>query len=197
VVLPIRETANSLNRRITDLLEILPDLTNHFEVVVVDAGSSDATGEIAHELSREYPQVRVVHTTSEPADDALMQLAVDRTDGDIVVVFDRDAPIRPNQLREMWQLRKDQQLIMARSNRTNRGSLIDRLRTWADGLPQEVDESAHAAGFQLLRRKTLKELPAASESANAPQRPTAPRDKAFQPQPAFSRRHSTPPKTVN
>jgi glycosyltransferase involved in cell wall biosynthesis len=36
-------------------------LTSDFEVIVVNDGSSDSTREIADELARTYPQVRVVH----------------------------------------------------------------------------------------------------------------------------------------
>src|SRR5438045_2857843 len=36
-------------------------LTSDFEVIVVNDGSADATADIANELARTYPDVRVIH----------------------------------------------------------------------------------------------------------------------------------------
>ena len=36
-------------------------LTTDFEVIVVNDGSTDSTREVADELARTYPQVRVIH----------------------------------------------------------------------------------------------------------------------------------------
>ena len=38
------------------LLEVLPELTPRWDVLVMDNGSTDATVEVAHELVGRYPQ---------------------------------------------------------------------------------------------------------------------------------------------
>lgn len=52
------ETVETLTRR---ALEVLPRLSDDWEIIIVDDGSSDRTGEIADRLARECPNVRVVH----------------------------------------------------------------------------------------------------------------------------------------
>jgi glycosyltransferase involved in cell wall biosynthesis len=42
-------------------LAVLRDVANRYEVLIVDDGSPDRAGEIADALSREYPEVRVIH----------------------------------------------------------------------------------------------------------------------------------------
>lgn len=49
-------------RRVTEkALAILAEVADAHEVIIVDDGSPDRAGEIADELAREHPEVRVVH----------------------------------------------------------------------------------------------------------------------------------------
>ena len=49
-------------RRVTEkAIKVLTDVAAEYEVVIVDDGSPDRSGEIADELAREYPHVSVVH----------------------------------------------------------------------------------------------------------------------------------------
>ena len=42
-------------------MQVLPDFFDDFEIVLVNDGSKDRTGEIADTLAAKYPQVRVIH----------------------------------------------------------------------------------------------------------------------------------------
>ncbi|HEY5315198.1 MAG TPA: glycosyltransferase, partial [Pirellulales bacterium] len=60
VVLPVCNDQAHLARRLSSLLEVLPEVAGRFEMAVIDHGSSDATAEVAHDLAASYPQVCVL-----------------------------------------------------------------------------------------------------------------------------------------
>ena len=54
-------------RRVTEkALTVCAELTDVFEVIIIDDGSPDASGVIADELAHEHEQVAVVHHPTEP-----------------------------------------------------------------------------------------------------------------------------------
>jgi glycosyltransferase involved in cell wall biosynthesis len=57
VLLPVYNAQSTVGDAIGRLLEIVPELTNRFEIIVIDDGSSDATCEVADDWARHYPQV--------------------------------------------------------------------------------------------------------------------------------------------
>ncbi|MGC3971672.1 MAG: glycosyltransferase [Pirellulales bacterium] len=72
VVVPLHNSQSSLVRLTEELLEVLPELAGGLEVVLVDDGSTDATVEVAQELSLNFPQVLLlVHPSRLGAEEAL------------------------------------------------------------------------------------------------------------------------------
>jgi glycosyltransferase involved in cell wall biosynthesis len=61
VFLPSHNEEGNVERVVKGFLDELPRLADSYEVIVVDDGSRDRTGEIAERLAAEDPHVRVVH----------------------------------------------------------------------------------------------------------------------------------------
>lgn len=57
---PAYNERENIRATVERALEVLPDLAEEFEIIVVDDGSRDGTGEIAGELARQHSGVRVV-----------------------------------------------------------------------------------------------------------------------------------------
>jgi glycosyltransferase involved in cell wall biosynthesis len=93
VLLPVHNVQSSLWASVHEILEVLGELTNRFELVIADDGSTDGTWEIARELSQLYPQVRLLR---EPIRQGLHQ-TVGRgmrvVQGDVVIAHDGRSPI--------------------------------------------------------------------------------------------------------
>ena len=60
LILPIHNGANRLRGNVQLLMELLPSLTNAFQLIIVDDGSDDGSGDIIAELAGKYPQLTAV-----------------------------------------------------------------------------------------------------------------------------------------
>ncbi|HOU36653.1 MAG TPA: glycosyltransferase, partial [Candidatus Omnitrophota bacterium] len=61
VCVPAYNEQATLRVSIDGLIEALSGKIAGFEVIIVNDGSSDATGDIADELEKKYRQIRVIH----------------------------------------------------------------------------------------------------------------------------------------
>ncbi len=107
VLLPVRNVQSTLAATVSRVLEMASDVSERFELLIIDDGSSDATAEVACELSRHYPQIRTLRHSQPMGEDAAVRAAFALSQGDVVVVrgegyptFERlswaSQPVRPN-----------------------------------------------------------------------------------------------------
>ena len=78
-------------------------LTDDFEVLVVNDGSSDPTAEIACELARLYPQVRVVQHERNRGYGGALQSGFRSATKELVFYTDGDAQYDPREMALLWE----------------------------------------------------------------------------------------------
>ena len=161
VVLPVYNAENTLSQQITKLLEVLPDITADFEILVVDDGSTDHTEEVAFELSKYFPQLNVTRHNCRRGTDAAVKTGMMKTRGDVVFVQDEKAQVRVSDLRRLWDLRHDDELVMARVDTPARQlspQLLNRLSDWGSQLRESAADPQEHCGIQMIRRDALAEM---------------------------------------
>ena len=61
VIIPAYNEEGNIEKAVQKCLEVLPKLVERFEIVVVDDGSRDRTGEIAERIAKSFEEVKVFH----------------------------------------------------------------------------------------------------------------------------------------
>ncbi len=97
VVIPAYNEEATIARVIRRLIA----LVNLLEIVVVDDGSRDRTFQIASELGRQYPEVRVLRQARNAGKTAALKAGFAATRGDIVLVQDADLEYDPAEIPEL------------------------------------------------------------------------------------------------
>jgi glycosyltransferase involved in cell wall biosynthesis len=77
-------------------------LTSDFEIIIVNDGSADATPEIAEELARTYPEVRVVHHPRNRGYGGALRTGFREARKDLIFYTDGDAQYDPSELVNLW-----------------------------------------------------------------------------------------------
>jgi glycosyltransferase involved in cell wall biosynthesis len=83
-------------------VQVASELTPDYEVVIVNDGSTDATGEILEELARTYPGVRVVHHARNRGYGGALQTGFRSATKELIFYTDGDAQYDPGELPALW-----------------------------------------------------------------------------------------------
>lgn len=157
-ILPVKNAQSGLSQQVDHLLDMLSELTPWFELLIIDEGSHDDTSEIAYDLAQRYPQVNVMRSSDDETQDLLQTL--DRLNGEIVFLADRDAQPDAVELRQLWNMRDDAKLVMARLPRGPENltdDLITRLMSWGEALRDAGDQN-NAKCVRMLRRSAMLQM---------------------------------------
>jgi hypothetical protein len=103
VLLPVHNAESTLSSTVQEILDVVPELTRRFDLLIIDDGSTDATSEVAQELARDYPQIRVVYRTTRGGCDKAIQAGLERCSSEVVLVRDDDHGTSLDGLHKLWQ----------------------------------------------------------------------------------------------
>jgi glycosyltransferase involved in cell wall biosynthesis len=92
-------------------LEAAPLVTNDFEVIVVNDGSKDKTGQIADEIAARNSHVRVIHHPQNRGYGAALQSGYNHATKDAVFYTDGDLQFDIREITRLWPLLDDYEVV--------------------------------------------------------------------------------------
>jgi glycosyltransferase involved in cell wall biosynthesis len=135
------------------------------EVIIVDDGSTDETGQIADELASREEDVRVIHFAKNRGYGAALKEGFREAEGELVAFLDADGTCDPLYFAEMCRVQREQSADIVLGSRMGPGSEMPRIRRIGNrlfavllGVVSGRAISDTASGMRVLRREALKRL---------------------------------------
>lgn len=161
VLLPVNNIQCSLAASVGEILDVLDDLTDRFELLILENGSTDATRDVARELACLYPQVRVLRDIGQIDSRQAIFPAVSEARGDIVIAHDGRSGIDAREIVGLWRSLSGA-IPAPKSMHFPRGIQAGSLAAIVGGPERRCAVGAiaprRAPGFQLLRPGAVEEL---------------------------------------
>lgn len=104
VFFPAYNEQANLPTLIERTIEAISPLTDDYEIIIVNDGSRDQTGEVAEDLARKHPQVRAVHHDRNRGYGAALITGFANATKDIVFFSDSDNQFDLGEIGRFWQL---------------------------------------------------------------------------------------------
>ncbi|HEV3342466.1 MAG TPA: glycosyltransferase [Pirellulales bacterium] len=145
-LMPVCNAQSTLAPLVSQLLDVLSELTHRFEVLVIDNGSTDATAEVMADLAVLYPQVNrlVLPVRQERAD--VQRAALQNSSGEVVLYRGENCRTGFGGLGELWQAVHVGDIALIRSRPFGSLGSIP---------PLPNDQSAEESDWQMVRRQVL------------------------------------------
>lgn len=103
VFFPAYNDSGTIASLVISALKTARQLTDDFEVIIVNDGSADSTAEIADELVRTYPEVRVVHHQRNRGYGGALRSGFETATRELIFYTDGDAQYDPAEMAALWR----------------------------------------------------------------------------------------------
>jgi glycosyltransferase involved in cell wall biosynthesis len=134
---------------------VLSELTDDWEVIVVNDGSADQTGEVLHELQKLCPNLRVVTHAANRGYGGALRSGFAAATKEWVFYTDGDAQYDVRELQLLWDAREGADLVngfkIARSDPIHR-IVVGRIYHWLVKIAFGLEAKDVDCDFRLLRR---------------------------------------------
>lgn len=154
VLLPVHNAQATLERDVAEILDVACELTAQFELAIVDDGSTDATWELAQDLARRYPQVKLLRHSNRQGTATAIRTAVKQAAGQVVIAHEGGRSVDATEIARLW--RTDRPAAPAAALAFG-GGVIPRPFIGRQAAATTIRQSK-GVGFQLLRSGTIAEL---------------------------------------
>lgn len=149
-------------------LMTLRELTDDYEVIVVNDGSADYTAEVLTELALRYPELRVIHHEQNRGYGGALRTGFRHATKELIFYTDGDAQYDPRELKRLYQVWDDDVDFVngykiSRSDPLHR-IIIGRLYHWIVKLAFGLRLRDVDCDFRLMRRSIFDQIHLKSDS---------------------------------
>ncbi len=163
VVIPVYNEEENLVRLHDELLGVLRSLGERYEIIYVDDGSSDSSGELLRELASQEAAIKVVTFRRNFGQTAAMMAGIDYAAGDVIATMDADQQNDPADIPKLLgKLGEGYDLVAGwRTDRKDKRFsrvLTSRVANWLISRTSGIDLHDYGCTLKVYRRDTIKRI---------------------------------------
>jgi glycosyltransferase involved in cell wall biosynthesis len=113
VIFPAYNEEQNIRSAIARAVDAMRPRFHAFELLIIDDGSTDRTGEIAEDLAKEHPEITVIHNRKNLGLGETLYLGFQRAQGELVIQNAMDYPLDLCDLDKMIPLLDEADVVVA------------------------------------------------------------------------------------
>jgi glycosyltransferase involved in cell wall biosynthesis len=159
VFLPAYNEEENIERAVLSSVAVLREISDDWEVIIVNDASQDRTGEIGERLAAEIPGVRIIHHEKNTRLGGALRTGFANSSKELVFYTDADNPIDMNDLKKAVPLMADADFITGyRLNREEplKRKIYSRCYNWLIRLLFGLKVRDVNFSFKLVKQEVLK-----------------------------------------
>lgn len=117
LVIPVYNEEKTLEILVQKVLAVSLPKNISKEIILVNDGSKDKSGEIMDQLAKKYPEIKSYHNQKNAGKTQTVKNGISYTTGDYVVIQDADLEYEPNELVDLLNLMLEKNLDVVYGNR--------------------------------------------------------------------------------
>jgi glycosyltransferase involved in cell wall biosynthesis len=121
VVIPAYNEVGGLQSVVSEAREVLPTVAKTWEILIVDDGSDDGTGDTAARLSRDIPHLRLVGHPRNRGLGAALRTGYATAGGAFVCYFPADGQFPVTELKRLFPMLADHDVVLTRPTPSAKG----------------------------------------------------------------------------
>ncbi len=122
VFFPMYNEENNIQQAVDTAREVLEEITDDYEIIIVDDASTDATGAIADTMARKDPRIRVIHHETNRQLGGGLKTGFAAASKELVLYSDADFPFDMMELKKAVRVIQHCDIVSAyRFDRTSEG----------------------------------------------------------------------------
>ena len=157
MLLPVYNAQDDLQLSVDRLLDLAADMSERFELCILDDASTDDTADTLRYLAACYPQIRLVRHPVRLGLAEAIQTGLDNCDCETIAFSHGQYSLDPYDLLTLWRLRD----VERRQSERNSGvpTVCDDWLARLDALHHdELAQRHEQPAYQMIRRETFEQL---------------------------------------
>lgn len=159
VFFPAYNEEKNIKKTVLDAKKVLPNVARKWEIIIVDDGSKDKTGDISDRLAKKYKNIKVVHNKPNKGYGGALKSGFDTSKYKWVSFTDSDGQFRFSQIKRFINEQKSTKADLVLGIRAKRAdSFIRKVFTWGWSivLPRllfGLKVTDYSCGFKMIKKE--------------------------------------------